>query len=711
MGHKNKNKALNIERYFTQSGITPYETVIWKKHDVPGFETGVEAPETWSETAVEIASRRYFRRETSVRQLIERVVHTVRLAGEWQRYFETTKEAQAFEDELAYLLLHQMASFNSPVYFNVGLFPIYGILGKGENYVYDPATDRVNALESAYVHPQASACFIQDVQDDLISIFDLLKNEAKLFKYGSGTGTNFSRLRGKGELLELGGESTGLISYLEIFDKAAQAIKSGGTNRRAAKMVMLDVDHPDVMDFIHWKRDEERKARVLINSGFSAGMDGEAYRTVSGQNSNNAVRVTDEFLRKCQNGDLWQLKARRGGQTVREIPAAEILREIARAAWECADPGLQYHDQIQNWHPCPRSGVIRASNPCSEYMFLDDSACNLASLNLVRFLHEKPVSSLDRVDWKGFAQAVRVMILAQDILVDYASYPTEPIAINSHRFRPLGLGYANLGGFLMRMGIPYESEQAQAWTSRFTAALHVHALETSQKLAEDRGAFDGWEINREPALAVLARHRQAWLDCGVANDLPWVEKLFATTLKRAERTGLRNAQVTLIAPTGTIGLFMDCDTLGIEPDFALVKRKTLAGGGEIRLVNHSVGPALRSLGYGESDIAAICAHVGEKGTVLGAPAFKESQHAAVFDGALSPQDWPERRISAMGHLHIMAAAQPFLSGAISKTVNLPSQTRVEDVERIFLDGWRLGLKSVAIYRDGSKSLQPLCAEC
>jgi ribonucleoside-diphosphate reductase alpha chain len=392
---------------------------------------------------------------------------------------------------------------------------------------------------------------------------------------------------------------------------------------------------------------------------------------------------------------------------MREVPAKQVLREMARAAWECADPGIQYHDTIQKWHMCPNSGPIRASNPCSEYMFLDNSACNLSSLNLTAFLKDN-----GEVDWPAFQQCVRVMLLAQEILVDYSSYPTAAIARNSHLFRPLGLGYANLGGFLMRLGIPYESEAALEWTARLTAALHALALEASARMAELKGAFAGWAANREPALAVLGRHSDAWSarPQSSANDLKWIGETFARTRRAAEKSGLRNAQVTLIAPTGTIGLFMDCDTLGIEPEFALVKRKHLAGGGELLLINESVAPALRRLGYGESEIAAIDAYVRARGTIVGAPGF-DSAHESVFDGAVPPPGHPHRRVSPEGHLKIMAAAQPFLSGAISKTVNLPASTPIEDVERIFLEGWRLGLKSVAIYRDTSKSLQPLCAEC
>lgn len=702
-------KALKFNRYFTTRGDDVLSQTEWRTHAVSGFERPVEGPANWSDTAIEIAAQKYFRRrgvtelgggEWSVKHLLTRVAQTVRQAGEWQGYLSSGEQAQAFEDELLFILLNQIASFNSPVYFNVGLFPRYGILGHGENFIYDSKSGRAVELFSAFLHPQASACFIQSVKDDLISIFDLLKSEAKLFKYGSGTGTNFSTLRARGENLEGGGESTGLLSYLEIYDKAAQAIKSGGTTRRAAKMVVVDADHPEIVEFIKWKMNEERKARVLLASGYSGGMEGEAFRTVSGQNSNNSVRVTDEFMRKVAANENWQLRARKGGQITGEVGAADLWREIARAAWECADPGVQFHDTIQKWNLCPHSGAIRASNPCSEYMFLDDSACNLASLNLVKFLEGDGT-----FDWTAFEQTVHIMLLAQEILVDYASYPTPEIAQNSHLYRPLGLGYANLGGLLMRMGLPYESDAAAEWTGRITAHMHAMALECSQQMAATCGSFAEWEKNKDRAMEVLENHKRA-----AKERCPEAVAIFERAIRGAEKTGLRNAQVTLIAPTGTIGLLMDCDTLGIEPDFSLVKRKTLAGGGDLLLRNHAVRDGLIRLGYTSAEASAIEKYSSERNTVVGAPGIKE-KHLSVFDCAVPPKGHPERRISAHGHLKIMAASQPFLSGAISKTVNLPHSATVEDIQQLFSDAWTMGLKSVAIYRDGSKTLQPLCAEC
>jgi ribonucleoside-diphosphate reductase alpha chain len=701
---------LNIKRHFTTPGKDPLTQVDWRSQNVSGFTQPIETPSGWSETATEVAAQKYFRRrgasslggsETSVRHLLTRVVRTVRRAGEWQGYI-AGEEASAFEDELMHILVHQIASFNSPVYFNVGMFPEYGILGHGENFMFNPKAGRSEPLSSAYLHPQASACFIQSVNDDLIGIFDLLKSEAKLFKYGSGTGTNFSSLRAKGEALEGGGHSTGLISYLEIYDKAAQAIKSGGTTRRAAKMVVVDADHPEILDFVRWKMNEERKARVLLAAGYSGGMEGEAFRTISGQNSNNSVRVTDQFMKQVEANGQWELRDRVSGRVASTMPARELWREMAKAAWECADPGVQFHDTIQRWNLCPNSGTIRASNPCSEYMFLDNSACNLSSLNLAKFITK------DGLGWAAFKQTVRILLLAQEILVDYSSYPTAAIAENSHRFRPLGLGYANLGGMLMRLGLPYESEPATDLTRRITAYMHFLALEMSQEMAGAFGAFSEWERNREPALQVLEHHREEWKQG--KDQWPELEQLMERVIKNSAKTGLRNAQVTLIAPTGTIGLFMDCDTLGIEPDFSLVKRKILAGGGEMILRNQALADGLARLGYSGDAIKKIEQYASTHGTPIGAPGL-EAKHFSVFDCAVPPKGHPERRVSPKGHLNMMKAAQPFLSGAISKTVNLPHSTSVEDVEKLFRDSWTMGLKSVAIYRDGSKTLQPLCAEC
>jgi ribonucleoside-diphosphate reductase alpha chain len=669
----------------------------------------VEFPKSWSSTAVEIASLKYFRHgETSLRQLVQRVAQTVRQAGEWQGYFDAA-QGVIFEEELTAVLIQQIGSFNSPVWFNCGLFPAYKIAGKSECFAWDFEKKKVAAFSTAFIRPQLSACFIQNIEDDLISIFDLVKSEAKLFKYGSGTGTNFSKLRAKGESIAGGPGTPGVLSYLEIFDRAAQVMRSGGTTRRAAKMVVLDADHPEIEEFIQWKVTEERKARVLMAGGFGQGFDSEAFKTVSGQNSNNSIRFTDEFMNKVINDEPWMLTFRTTKQKAKEISARKLFDLACKAAWECADPGVQFHDTIQRHHLCPRSGEIRASNPCSEFLFLDDSACNLASLNLVKFL--KPDGSFD---WNAFEKGCRLFLIAQEILVDYASYPTEKIAEMSHRYRPLGLGFANLGGLLMRLAIPYDSEAAAEWTSAVTASMHFTALRASAELAEEKGAFDGFEHDRISALSALHQHLSALenlkLKSEFAAPLKNIRMQAIETFEKIGRTGLRNAQVTLIAPTGTIGLFMDCDTLGIEPDFSLVKIKNLVGGQTLRLINTSVGPALKKLGYSPKQIQEVEAHLVAKGTLIGAPHLKEAD-LPIFDTAVPNPDRIERLISWQGHLRIMAAAQPFLSGGISKTVNLPKNATVETVREVYMSAWKQGLKCVAVYRDGSKALQPLCLDC
>lgn len=695
----------------SMENASPFDGVEW---DDDGF------PKFWSVNAREIARSKYFRPivgDRSLRDLITRVAGSVRRAGQWQGYFDGEEAARAFEHELSALFLHQKAAFNSPAWFNLGVFPMGGVAGESENWAWDRAADHAVKTTTAYIRPQVSACFIQNIEDNLINIYNLLKSEARLFKFGSGTGTNFSRLRSKWEHLELGGTSCGVLSYLEIFDKSAQAIKSGGTSRRAAKMVILDADHPEIEDFVTWKAREERKARVLIANGYQSGFEGEAYRTVSGQNSNNSVRVSDEFLESARTGGEWHLHARTDGRVVKKIPAAALWEQMAKAAWECADPGLQFADTINRWHMCPDRGEIRACNPCSEFMFIDDSACNLASINLLAYLTKD-----GDFDFTGFERTVEILILAQDILVDYASYPTREICENSHQLRPLGLGYANLGGLLMSLGVPYDSEAAFAWTTLITATLHAKALETSARLAQRHGAFEGCSRNKDHIGSVLNAHADVWKQrqpelhqVFVEGDEARKQMVALDWLWRAvgelnASHGLRNAQVTLLAPTGTIGLFMDCDTLGIEPDYALTKIKTLVGGGSLKLVNQSLGRGLRRLGYTSEQAARIVKYAGENNTVVGAPELTEN-HYAIFDTALAPRKHPERRISARGHLRIMQAAQGFLSGGISKTVNLPANTSVEEVKAIYLEAWELGLKSIAIYRDGSKSFQPLCLDC
>jgi ribonucleoside-diphosphate reductase alpha chain len=688
---------------------------------------GVEAPEEWSQLAVEIAASKYFRKngvkgsrsgaETSIRQLVNRVVNAIVENGRQQKYFKSAKDANVFREELTYILLAQKASFNSPVWFNCGLYQAYGIETDSSHFAWDTKKKTVRSVQGAYQNPQVSACFIQKVEDDLESIFDLLKNEAKLFKFGSGSGTNFSNLRSKYELLSGGGTSSGLISFLEVLDRGAGSIKSGGVTRRAAKMVCLDVDHPEVLDFIDWKYKEEKKAQALIRAGYDSDFEGEAYHTVSGQNANNSVRVTDQFMRSVEQNKIWKLKARTSGQVIQEIPANEVWKKIVSSSWFCADPGLQFHDTIQAWHTCPESGDIRGSNPCSEYMFLDDSACNLASLNLLSF------QDVDgSFDWASYEHTARVMLVAQDILVDFASYPTFKIAQNSHDYRPLGLGFAGLGAFLMRLGLPYDSEAARAWAAALTANLHGIAYLTSAELAAKMGAFAGYRKNKSSMTKVLKKHQAA------LKKIDWsflplqtkarLHEIYDQLLKLGAQSGFRNSQVTVMAPTGTIGLVMDCDTTGVEPEFSLVKFKKMVGGGKVQIVSRSVHQALSRLGYSAPQIADIEKHVNQTGMIEDAPGI-ETQHLPVFDCANKNGLTGRRYLRPEAHLLMMAAIQPFLSGAISKTVNLPAESTSEDVSRIYREAWKLGLKAIAIYRDGSKLSQPLtvkeggpvCPEC
>ncbi|HRO66053.1 MAG TPA: vitamin B12-dependent ribonucleotide reductase [Pseudobdellovibrionaceae bacterium] len=718
MAKKPARSGLKVSPFFTR-GKTAESLVRWKKTDAVirdpqgriHFEMkGIDRPESWSQLAVEIAASRYFRKsgvprsghEKSVRQLVDRVVNAVTGAAKRQKYFSSSNEIRNFSEELRYLLLTQRAAFNSPVWFNAGLWEAYGISSDNTVYAWDDKKKAVRAYRNAYERPQCSACFIQSLEDSIEAIFDLAKTEAMLFKYGSGTGTNFSRLRSRYEELQSGGTSSGLISFLEVLDRGAGAIKSGGTTRRAAKMVVVDIDHPEVPEFIDWKMKEEEKARVLIAAGYPSDFEGAAYKTVSGQNANNSVRITNKFLKAVKEKKSWPLLARTSGKTVREFPAKELWDRIAKAAWACADPGLQFHDTINEWHTCPADGEIRGSNPCSEYMFLDDSACNLASLNLTKFFDDQGV-----FDAEGFQHASRVMYLAQDILVDHSSYPTETVAIHSHRYRPLGLGFANLGSLLMRLGIGYDSEEGRAWAGMLTALMHGTAYRTSAEIAESKGAFPGFKKNKTSMLRVLRKHQKA-LD-GISWPLlpeglrETCKEVWSDTLKRASVTGVRNAQATVIAPTGTIGLLMDCDTTGIEPDFSLNKRKKLAGGGEVEIVNQSVEPALRKLGYNEQEIKNTLNCVKRMNSVLPCADLKP-EHRAVFACATGPD-----ALSPDAHLKMMAAVQPFLSGAISKTVNLPAEATVEQIENVYWRAWELGLKSVAVYRDGSKGGQPLSA--
>ncbi|HPQ81311.1 MAG TPA: vitamin B12-dependent ribonucleotide reductase, partial [bacterium] len=820
-GHKQRStlsaatRGLSIERRFTRSGVDPLGEVRMTRRtslitnpdgSVVFRMDDAEVPEDWSQLATDILVSKYFRKrgvpgaghESSVRQVVSRITKTIRAAGERDGgYFATKADADTFEAELSHMLVRQIGAFNSPVWFNCGLYDAYGIEGSGGNWHWNSEEKRFELTPNSYQHPQCSACFIQSVSDDLMSIFELSKNEARLFKFGSGTGTNFSPLRSRYEKLSGGGTSSGLMSFLEVLDKGAGATKSGGTTRRAAKMVCLDIDHPEIADFIDWKVNEEKKVGAMIDAGYSSDFNGEAYKTVSGQNSNNSVRVSDDFMYAYLNDEDWETRLRTTGEVWEKIPARKLMRKISEATWGCADPGLQFDSTVNKWHTCKASGRINASNPCSEFMFVDDSACNLASINLTKFYDD----ATGTFDVEGFVHACRIFTIAQEILVDFASYPTEAIARNSHSFRPLGLGYANLGTLLMLNGFPYDSDEGRALCSAVTAIMHGAAYRTSAELASQVGAFEEYAKNREPMLDVIRMHREAAYEIPSSRAGAELSRaargIWDRCLADGERWGFRNAQVTVLAPTGTIGLLMDCDTTGIEPDFALVKFKKLAGGGYFKIVNGSVPSALRRLGYSkdqiedivtfvqgtnslseaphindhslrdkgfnEEDLAKIesalpgvfdlsfafnantlgreamarfglteeqysapgfnlltalgfsaeqveeaglriCGHM----TVEGAPHIKP-EHLSVFDCANRCGKTGKRFLAPMAHIKMMAAAQKFISGAISKTINLPGEATIEEVEKLYVESWRQGLKAVALYRDGSKLAQPLSA--
>ncbi|MCB9760700.1 MAG: vitamin B12-dependent ribonucleotide reductase [Alphaproteobacteria bacterium] len=685
--------GLSIPRVFTTEGVDPWTTVTWELRDAiigdaagnTVFEQrGVEVPSGWSQTATNVVVSKYFRghvgaegREHSVRQLIGRVCDTIARWGWEDGYFDAQTDADAFRDELIWLCLHQHMAFNSPVWFNVGVVE----------------------------RPQCSACFINSVDDSMESILDLAKTEGMLFKWGSGTGTNLSPLRSSRELLRGGGTASGPVSFMRGFDAFAGVIKSGGKTRRAAKMVILDVDHPDIVEFVDCKADEERKAWALIDAGYDGGFNvpGGAYDSVFFQNSNNSVRVSDAFMDAVVADGPWTTRSRLEGTPVETLQARDVMARIAEAAWLCGDPGMQYDTTINDWHTCPNTAPIFASNPCSEYMFLDDSACNLASLNLMRFRTPSGGFDVER-----FKAAVRLTITAQEILVDRAAYPTPAIAENSHAYRPLGLGFANLGALLMSMGLPYDSDAGRAQAGAVTALMHGEACAQSARVAALRGPFSGYERNRQPMLRVIRKHRDAALrlPAGLSRSLrDAVRDTWDDCLALGEAHGYRNAQVTVLAPTGTIGFMMDCDTTGIEPDIALIKYKKLVGGGMMKIVNQTVPDALRALGYTGPQRDAILAHLDARETIEGAPGLRP-EHLPVFDCAFTPRNG-KRSIAPMGHIRMMSAAQPFLSGAISKTVNVPNSSTPADIADLYLQSWKLGLKAVAIYRDGCKRTQPL----
>ena len=675
-------------------------------------QTNCEVPSFWSQLATNVICSKYFygengtpQREYSVRQLVHRVARTIADWGLEDGYFASAADGERFYRELAWLCLHQHGAFNSPVWFNVGLYHQYGVSSAKCNWRWDAQLQDVAQPENPYEFPQGSACFIQHVADNMEDIMELARSEAMLFKFGSGTGTDLSTLRSHREKLAGGGKPSGPLSFMRVYDQVAAVVKSGGKTRRAAKMQSLKVWHPDVMEFIECKWKEEKKAHVLIEKGgYESNFNGEAYSSIMFQNANLSVRVTDDFMQAVEKNEDWTThwvtNPKQPGPT---YPAREIMDRMADCAWHCGDPGVQYDTTINKWHTCPNSGRINASNPCSEYMFLDDTACNLASINLMKFRKADGTFDADR-----FKAACRIFFIAQEILVDHASYPTPDIARNSHAFRPLGLGYSNLGSLLMSGGIPYDSHDAYGVCGAVTALLHGAANITSAELAEAVGPFDGYEKNSEPMLRVMQMHRDAVEEIDPACP-PYMQeaarKTWDEVLAAGRVHGFRNAQATVLAPTGTISFMMDCDTTGIEPDIALVKYKQLAGGGMLKIVNQTVPAALKTIGYDEPQIGSILAYINEHDTIEGSPDVKE-EHQAVFDCAFQPRNG-KRSIAWQAHVLMMAAAQPFLSGAISKTVNMPRDTTTEDIAKAYFDGWKLGLKALAIYRDGSKESQPL----
>ena len=830
---QHSQNGLQFTRRFTKNGTNVFDqfeydyrtSVIRNPSGEVVFEmNNVEVPKQWSQIATDILAQKYFRkagvpqgdgstgRETSVKQVAHRLANCWKVWGERNGYFASAADATVFYEELVYCILNQACVPNSPQWFNTGLYESYGIKGKPQgHYFVDAADGQLKKSTSAYERPQPHACFILSVEDDLVNdggIMDLWVREARIFKYGSGVGTNFSNIRGEGEKLSGGGTSSGLMSFLKIGDRAAGAIKSGGTTRRAAKMVCLDLDHPEIMSFINWKQEEEKKVAALIAAGYPSDYEGEAYKTVSGQNSNNSVRIPNEFFEKLQNNEDWELKARSDGRVTKKVPAKEVWNQIAYAAWRCADPGTQYDTTINEWHTCPSGGRIRASNPCSEYMFLDNTACNLASVNLRRFFDE----STSQFDVEGFAYTCRLWTTVLEISVLMAQFPSKEVAQLSYDYRTLGLGYANLGSMLMVMGIAYDSEEARGIAGAITAIMTGISYKTSAEMASILGPFPRYSENREEMLRVMRNHRLAAYDADEYEKLgikpigikakycpdyllTAATKAWDDAVQLGEKYGYRNAQTTVIAPTGTIGLVMDCDTTGVEPDFALVKFKKLSGGGYFKIINQSVPAALRNLKYSEREIDAIVKYAVGAGTFAGAPhinhqslsekgfiaeeikkldaavasafeigfvfnvytlgeeclqrlgfspeqyfnfewsllealGFSEQEienandficgtmtvegapylkndHLPVFDCANKCGKKGQRYIHAHGHIRMMAAAQPFISGAISKTINLPNESSVEEIADAYMLSWQLGLKACALYRDGSKLSQPL----
>src|ERR1700685_3533008 len=744
---KTKAPGLTFRRLFTKPGVSPYDEIEWELRtaqitDSQGgviFEQkNVEVPKDWSMTATNIVASKYLHgqigtgeRETGVRQLVARVAETIRDWGMKDGYFRTSEDAATFHDELFHLLIRQHMAFNSPVWFNVGCERVEP-KSDATNWHWNFTTQQVEFGATGYTRPQCSACFINSVKDSLDSILTLAKTEGMLFKWGSGTGTNLSPLRGSTEGLSGGGTASAPLSFMKGFDAFAGVIKSGGKTRRAAKMVILNVDHPDIVDFIECKQKEEAKAHALVSMGYDGSHpDSDAYSSIFFQNANNSVRVTDDFMYAVVRDTDFSTKSVLGGRVMQTFKAKDLMKKISEATWHCGDPGMQYDTTVNRWHTSKNTARINASNPCSEYMFLDDSACNLASLNLLKFAPN------GTFDVEAYRHAVDVLITAQEILVDNAGYPTEIIGKNSHDYRPLGLGYANLGALLMAAGLPYDSDAGRDYAACVTAIMCGEAYLQSSRIAEQceplapateptkknlsetnlganampGGACPGWYINREPFLDVIRMHR-ASVNGINKNNVPAPiyessKQCWDEALAHGEKHGYRNSQVTVLAPTGTIGFMMDCDTTGIEPDLALIKYKKLVGGGMIKIVNQTVPTALFKLGYDHDQANAIVSYIDATGTIEGAPHIKD-EHLAVFDCSFKPSKGT-RSIAYMGHLRMMAAAQPFISGAISKTVNLPENASVEDIMEAYLQAWKLGLKAVAVYRDGCKQSQPLSA--
>lgn len=686
------SEGLKIPRFFTKEGIHPYDELEWEvrsasltndKNEVIFERDDIEVPKSWSQTAVNIVVSKYFHtyknssiEEKSIRQLIDRVAKTIAAWGRKDGYFDSEQDADTFEAELTHLLVNQKAAFNSPVWFNMGVEE----------------------------KPQCSACFINSIEDTMESILDLAKTEGLLFKWGSGTGTNLSPLRSSKEKLSTGGSASGPVSFMRGYDAFAGVIKSGGKTRRAAKMVILNAEHPDIEEFINCKVNEEKKAWALIDKGYDGSFGGEAYNSVFFQNSNNSVRAADQFMQAVEEDRNWYTKAVTTGEVIDTYKARDLMKMMSEAAHVCGDPGIQFDSTINSWHTCPNSDRINASNPCSEYMFLDNTACNLASLNLMKFAKED-----GEFDIEAFRRAVHILIISQEIIVDNSSYPAEKVTRNSHLFRTLGLGYANLGALLMYLGLPYDSDAGRAMAGTITALMTGQAYLSSAVLASSVGPFEEFEKNREPMLNVMHKHAAAVEDIKrefvPEKLLEESQAVWNDAIEMGEKFGYRNAQVTVLAPTGTIGFMMDCDTTGVEPDIALVKYKKMVGGGFVKLANGTIGPALLRLGYSDEQVSEILSYIEENDTIEGAPYLKE-QDLKVFDCAFKPLNG-SRYIHHMGHVKMMAAVQPFLSGAISKTVNMPHDSTPEDIANVYMQAWKLGLKSIAIYRDGSKRTQPL----